>query len=132
MTVENQAHRCWSPTASRLDCSMSKVGLVLALLTLAPLLTSATRHTLHHRLGTSSIWSPRGIITINEIGASPTYEDLTGKSRPWDTLPGFDEGSSDLYQLALTSEESNSVGIDSPMTFARAVSFILGMQLNKY
>jgi hypothetical protein len=99
---------------------MTRIGLLLASLALVSSTASASRHTLHHRLGTSSEWSPRGTITIDEAGASPAYEDLTGKTRPWDALPNYEEGS--LYQLALTTEGASSVDIDSPMTFARAVS----------
>lgn len=103
---------------------MTGPRLLLGLLALLPLHTAAGRHTLHHRLGTSSAWSPRGIITIDEAGTS-TYQDVTGKDRPWDALGGLEDVSSDLYQLALTPEGTASVGLDSPMTFARAVSELI-------
>lgn len=87
-----------------------------------PATIEASRYTLHHRLSSSSVWSPRGIITLDEIGGNPTYEDTTGKLQPWDALAGFQEDSSDLYQLALTAEGVQSIGLESPVTFARAVS----------
>lgn len=102
---------------------MTKYTTVLSsLLALSPTLIQASRYTLHHRLSSSSSWSPRGIVTLDEIGGNPTYEDTTGKLQPWDALSDYLENSSDLYQLALTAEGETSVGLESPMTFARAVS----------
>lgn len=101
---------------------MTRSSLALSLLAILPAMIEASRYTLHHRLGPSSAWSPRGIVTLDEIGGNPTYEDTTGKLQPWDALSDFQEDSSDLYQLALTVEGTSSVGLESPMTFARAVS----------
>jgi len=95
-----------------------------------PVLALADRYTLHHRINPSSSWSARGVITLNEDGASPSYQDLTGKARPWDVLTEFQPDSPHLYQLALTPEGTKTVSHDSPMTFARVVSCISNYYLS--
>jgi hypothetical protein len=95
--------------------------LIFSLLAL-PAYAWADRYTLHHRIDPSSAWSARGIITLDEGGTGPSYQDLTGNDRPWAVLSNYKADSSHLYQLALTIEGVSSVGSNSPITFTKAVS----------
>lgn len=112
-------------TLSASLATMHALQIVLGLL-LVPSLACAKRYTLHHRISPSTSWSERGVITLEDasVGGSASYEDLTGKSRPWDALAGSQADSTQLYQLALTPESTKSIGPDTPMTFARLVSTI--------
>lgn len=104
----------------------SRLFLGLGLLAM-PALALADRYTLHHRINLSSSWSKRGVITLNQEGSGPIYQDLTGKDRPWDALTDYQADSPHLYQLALTPEGSDTVGHDSPITFARVVSRVYAL-----
>lgn len=107
---------------------MNKGFRLIAGLLVLPTLTWASRYTLHHRISPSSSWSTRGVITLSEVsGGSPSYEDLTGKVRPWDALAGTQSDPMHLYQLALTPESAKTVDAGAPMTFARVVSSPLSL-----
>ena len=84
-------------------------------------------YTLHHRIWPEA-WTKRGTIQtdhaeLSKRGQNPsaTYEDLTGKSMPWESLKGYETWSEDFYQLAITSDASGKVDELTPITFAKVV-----------